>query len=65
MLHYELDQLKGKTIDEAKKLKKFENYSFRVLEENGKALMVSTDMKKNRINVIINNKEIVNVVGIY
>jgi hypothetical protein len=65
MLHYELDELKGMTVEQAENTKKFENYTFRVLEKDGQSFSVTMDNKKNRINVVIKNDRIVEVVGIY
>lgn len=65
MLHYQLDDLKGKTLKEAKNTNTFKDYIFRVIEEDGNSYAITTDMKKNRINVVLNNAKIVDVVGIY
>lgn len=65
MLHYQLDDLKGKTLEEAKNTNTFKDYIFRVIEEDGNSYAITTDMKKNRINVVLNNAKIVDVVGIY
>ncbi len=56
------EKLIGLTVEDAKKV--VEGYVIRISREDGVAYMGTADVKLNRINVEVNNKIIVEILGI-
>ena len=65
MLLTEVEEIKGKTLEEVEQMPKYANYKIRVIEENGVAKNITTETNGKRINVGINKGTIIEIVGIY
>lgn len=54
----------GKTVAEAKKILSKHKLTLRVVREDGNSYIVTADIRKNRVNVHVDNKKISFIRGI-
>ena len=63
--HTELNRLLiGRVFEEAEK-EYVKNVEFRIIEEDGKPMSVGFEQKSTRVNVIVRNGKITEVLGMY
>ena len=53
----------GKTLQEAKEYAESGGFTIRIVEEDGKAFMVTYDFKINRLNFRLRNNKVTDVFG--
>lgn len=53
----------GKTLQEAKEYAESGGFTIRIVEEDGKAFMVTRDFKTNRLNLRLRNNKVTDVFG--
>lgn len=53
----------GKTLQEAKEYAESGGFTIRIVEEDGKAFMVTYDFKTNRLNFRLRNNKVTDVFG--
>ena len=53
----------GLELKEAVQRAESDGFSYRIVEENGRPLMVTMDLKPNRINFRLNNDRVIGVYG--
>jgi len=58
-----VNEYAGKTIEEAIKYANDGGFTTRIVEENGKAYMVTADFKTNRLNFRVRNSIVIDVYG--
>lgn len=56
-----MKELIGQTLDSARK--KLENKEYRIVRNNGRAYMITTDFHPDRLNLEIENNIVVNIYG--
>lgn len=60
---YTQSEYRGKSVDEAKKYAEDGGFETRIIEVDGKALMVTHDFKTNRLNFRVSNGYVTEVSG--
>ncbi len=60
----DLNDIIGKKLEDAQEFAKTKSLTIRVVQKDGKHLIITSDYRSNRVNVAIFNNKIANIVSV-
>lgn len=60
----EINDIVGKKLEDAQEFAKTKSLTIRVVQKDGKHLIITSDYRSNRVNVAIFNNKIANIVSV-